>query len=230
METLTKKQPPEKRFKPPMAEKSPLVRRSPLARNPQLRLAVSPVVIAHGQRNSPSPPPVAVERPPSTSALLYLDEETSLPGNCCLCPHFVSVIVYMLFRVLICLMRTNVSFTGSSSVQSKVRKLKSEIWMDMDPIYHGNKLIQARCKHWWKMHVPKYPILSRMARDVFAVTASTVASESAFSTSGRIVSDYRNRLSGNTIEALICFQNWLREAGNMLLLCCFFSLVHLFFI
>jgi hypothetical protein len=84
--------------------------------------------------------------------------------------------------------------------------------------------------HWWKMHVPKYPILSRMARDVFAVTTSTVASESAFSTSGRIVSDYRNRLSGNTIEALICFQNWLREAGNKLLLCCFFSLVHLFFI
>jgi hypothetical protein len=99
METLTKKQPPGKRFKPPMAEKSPLVRRSPLARNPQLRLAMSPVVIAHGQRSSPSPPPVAVDRSPSTSAPLYLDEETSLPGNCCLCPHFVSVIVYMLFRV-----------------------------------------------------------------------------------------------------------------------------------
>jgi hypothetical protein len=75
--------------------------------------------------------------------------------------------------------------------------------------------------YWWKMHVPKCPILSRMARDVFAVTASTVASESAFSTSGRIVSDYRNRLSSNTIEALICFQNWIREAGNMLLLFCF---------
>jgi hypothetical protein len=77
--------------------------------------------------------------------------------------------------------------------------------------------------HWWKMHVPKYPILSRMARDVFVVTASTVASESAFSTSGRIVSDYRNRLSGNTIEALICFQDWIREAGNILLLFCFVS-------
>jgi hypothetical protein len=82
--------------------------------------------------------------------------------------------------------------------------------------------------HWWKMHVPKYPILSCMARDVFAVTTSTVASESAFSMSGRIVSDYRNRLSGNTIEALICFQDWIREAGNILLLFCFFALVCLF--
>jgi hypothetical protein len=57
----------------------------------------------------------------------------------------------MLFRVLICLVRTNVSFTGSSSVQSKVRKLKSGIWMDMDPIYHGRKLIQARCKHFYEV-------------------------------------------------------------------------------
>jgi len=67
--------------------------------------------------------------------------------------------------------------------------------------------------HWWKMHAPKYPILACMARDVLAVTASTVAAESAFSTGGRIITGHRTRLSGNTIEALICFQDWLREAG-----------------
>jgi hypothetical protein len=69
----------------------------------------------------------------------------------------------------------------------------------------------------------KYPILSRMARDVLAAPASTVASESAFSTSGRIINDHRTRLSGSTVEALICFQDWLREAGNIFLL--FFALV-----
>jgi len=67
--------------------------------------------------------------------------------------------------------------------------------------------------HWWKMHASKYPILASMARDVLAVTASTVAAESAFSTGGGIVTDHRTRLSSNTVEALICFQNWLREAG-----------------
>jgi hypothetical protein len=78
--------------------------------------------------------------------------------------------------------------------------------------------------HWWKMHAPKYPILACMARDVLAVTASTVAAESAFSTGGRIVTDHRTRLSGNTVEALICFQDWLREAGNMLLFFIFFGI------
>ncbi|CAO2193193.1 unnamed protein product [Urochloa humidicola] len=53
-----------------------------------------------------------------------------------------------------------------------------------------------------------------MARDVLAAPASTVASEFAFSTSGRIINDHRTRLSGNTVEALICFQDWLREAGE----------------
>ncbi|CAN6170815.1 unnamed protein product [Urochloa humidicola] len=68
--------------------------------------------------------------------------------------------------------------------------------------------------YWWRMHASQYPIVSRMARDVLAAPASTVASESAFSTSGRIINDHRTRLSGNTIEALICFQDWLREAGS----------------
>ena len=59
--------------------------------------------------------------------------------------------------------------------------------------------------HWWKMHATKYPVLAHIARDVLATPASTVASESAFSTRGRIITDHRTRLSGSTVEALICF-------------------------
>jgi len=64
------------------------------------------------------------------------------------------------------------------------------------------------------MHSTKYPILSRMARDLFAAPASTVASESAFSTSGRVISDYRSRLTSKNVEALICLQDWLRAEGH----------------
>jgi hypothetical protein len=46
------------------------------------------------------------------------------------------------------------------------------------------------------------------------VQASTVASESAFSIGGRVVSDYRSRLKSGTIEGLICLQDWLRAAGE----------------
>ncbi|XP_066338653.1 uncharacterized protein [Miscanthus floridulus] len=68
--------------------------------------------------------------------------------------------------------------------------------------------------NWWKMHASKYPTLAAMARDILAVTASTVPSESAFSTSGRIINDHRTRLAGSTVEALLCFQDWLRTAGS----------------
>ncbi|KAL6596654.1 hypothetical protein ACP70R_047297 [Stipagrostis hirtigluma subsp. patula] len=45
----------------------------------------------------------------------------------------------------------------------------------------------------WKMHSTRLPILSCMARDLLAVPASSVASESAFSTGERVISDYRSR-------------------------------------
>jgi len=69
------------------------------------------------------------------------------------------------------------------------------------------------------MHSTKYPVVSRMARDVFAAPASTVASESAFSTSGRIVSDYRSRLTSKKVQALVCLQDWLRAEGTFSLNC-----------
>lgn len=42
---------------------------------------------------------------------------------------------------------------------------------------------------------------------------TTVPSESAFSTGERVVSDFRSRLSTDTVEALICLQDWMRAAA-----------------
>jgi hypothetical protein len=41
-------------------------------------------------------------------------------------------------------------------------------------------------------NIGKFPILARMARDILAVPASTVASESAFSSGEEIINDYRS--------------------------------------
>ncbi|KAL0434809.1 UNVERIFIED_CONTAM: putative AC transposase [Sesamum radiatum] len=41
---------------------------------------------------------------------------------------------------------------------------------------------------------------------------STVASESAFSTGGRIIDDFRASLTPKMAQALICCQDWLRRA------------------
>ncbi|CAN1160485.1 Zinc finger BED domain-containing protein RICESLEEPER 2 [Linum perenne] len=62
---------------------------------------------------------------------------------------------------------------------------------------------------WWKSHVVKYPILRLIARDILGIPVTTVVSESAFSTCGRLLSPHRSRLEENTIEALMCSQNWL---------------------
>ncbi|KAG2712928.1 hypothetical protein I3760_04G148800 [Carya illinoinensis] len=57
----------------------------------------------------------------------------------------------------------------------------------------------------------KYPIISRIARDVLAISITTVAYESAFSTGGRVLDAFRSSLSLSTMEALVCTQNWISD-------------------
>ena len=62
-----------------------------------------------------------------------------------------------------------------------------------------------------KSNTAVYPILSKIVRDILAIPVSTVSSESAFSTGGRVVDQYRSSLSPSTVEVLVCTQDWLRE-------------------
>ena len=62
---------------------------------------------------------------------------------------------------------------------------------------------------WRKSNGIKYPTLHDIARDILAIPVSTVASESSFSTSGRIISPHRSRLHSKTIEALMCACDWI---------------------
>nr|GEX10673.1 hypothetical protein [Tanacetum cinerariifolium] len=62
-----------------------------------------------------------------------------------------------------------------------------------------------------------FPILSSMARDLLAILVSTVAFESVFSTSGRVLDTFRSSLSDKSIESLICTQDWLRNDKDKLM-------------
>jgi len=75
---------------------------------------------------------------------------------------------------------------------------------------------------WWKVAGTRYPTLRRIARDIFAIPVTTVASESAFSTSGRVLSEHRSGLTSKMLEALMCSQDWLRNKyrGIYMLLTC----------
>ncbi|GAA0174138.1 hypothetical protein LIER_27587 [Lithospermum erythrorhizon] len=65
---------------------------------------------------------------------------------------------------------------------------------------------------WWKGNEGKYKVLSRMSKDILSIPITTVASESTFSTSGRII-DKKKRASmrRDTIEVLLCGGDWIKE-------------------
>ncbi|KZV42483.1 hypothetical protein F511_36149, partial [Dorcoceras hygrometricum] len=62
---------------------------------------------------------------------------------------------------------------------------------------------------WWKTNEIKRRFMHDVAKDVLAIPVSTVASESTFSTGGRVLSAHRNRLHPKTVEALMCARDWL---------------------
>ncbi|CAN1340611.1 Zinc finger BED domain-containing protein RICESLEEPER 2 [Linum perenne] len=66
---------------------------------------------------------------------------------------------------------------------------------------------------YWKASALRFPILSEMARDVLAILISSVASESAFSTGGRVLSNFRSSLTPAIVEDLICAEDWLRSTS-----------------
>lgn len=64
---------------------------------------------------------------------------------------------------------------------------------------------------YWNKASARYPEVASMARDILAIPVSSVASESAFSTSRKVITHTRSSLSSKTIEALMCLQDWYRE-------------------
>jgi hypothetical protein len=66
--------------------------------------------------------------------------------------------------------------------------------------------------NWWHEHKLSYPILSILARDVMTVPVSTISSESAFSTTGWIIEERRQRLGPEMVEMLALMKDW--ELGD----------------
>lgn len=103
---------------------------------------------------------------------------------------------------------------GASCVEEKKTELDrylSDVVEDHDPKFD--------LLGWWKdCSKRRYPILAKMARDLLAMPVSTVASESAFSTGGRVLDKFRTSLTPRIVEALICCQDWLRKSRGPLII------------
>lgn len=62
---------------------------------------------------------------------------------------------------------------------------------------------------WWKGYVKKFSLLALIAKDIFTIPVTSVASESVFNLGRRIIDESRTSLAPATIQALICTHDWL---------------------
>ncbi|KAL5798594.1 hypothetical protein ACOSQ2_003414 [Xanthoceras sorbifolium] len=78
-----------------------------------------------------------------------------------------------------------------------------------EPLFPRN--VDFNVLNWWKVHTPRYPILSMMARNILGIPMSKVESESAFNIGRRALDHDRSSLHPPLVQALICSQDWMRE-------------------
>ncbi|RYR59772.1 hypothetical protein Ahy_A05g025742 [Arachis hypogaea] len=96
---------------------------------------------------------------------------------------------------------------SSNTFEDSTQELHMNVEQDDDAAY---QLYIRQTKK--KVNGARFPTLQRIVRDIFAIPVSTVASESSFSTSGRVIAPHRGNLHEDTVEALMCNQNWLWAA------------------
>lgn len=104
------------------------------------------------------------------------------------------------------------SAKGTSHILSVKAKLDLYLRQPTVIVPKGNHF---KILDWWKANQAKLPLLSKLARTVLMAPMTSVASESAFSTGGRILDEFRSQLSIPIVEAFICAQDWLRYPTNI---------------
>jgi len=83
-----------------------------------------------------------------------------------------------------------------------------ELYLDSTIVFTNEDLEKLDVLEWWSQNASRYPIVSRIAKDLLTIPASTVASESAFSAGKRVITDRRSRLSDESVEASVCLKDW----------------------
>ncbi|KAM7515218.1 hypothetical protein LguiA_004801 [Lonicera macranthoides] len=94
--------------------------------------------------------------------------------------------------------------------EAKLKEIANEVDKYFNDAYESTRNDDFDLLEWWRVNSGHYPTLAKVAKDVFAIPSSTVASENAFSLGGRIVDPFRASLTPRMVEALVCTSDWLK--------------------
>jgi len=61
---------------------------------------------------------------------------------------------------------------------------------------------------WWRTNEGEYPVLAKLAYDLLSIPAMSAEVERVFSGTKELISDRRNGLDIESIEANECFRSW----------------------
>ena len=99
------------------------------------------------------------------------------------------------------------------SINTQRKKIKAVSELDLfqkRPIF-AEDLDVADPLEWWNRHQLEYPILYRMALDLFSIPGMSSECERVFSQAKKMITDERNRLSPETVEADQLQKQWLMK-------------------
>lgn len=94
----------------------------------------------------------------------------------------------------------------ASCSSNKIENASSELQKYLDlprAPKKGNNL------NWWKDNQKEFPILSKIARDILSISATSVPSERLFSRASLIIRKHRNRLNNQSARVLLCINSWV---------------------
>ncbi|KAJ3454766.1 hypothetical protein MRS44_013366 [Fusarium solani] len=107
--------------------------------------------------------------------------------------------------------RQRLAVTAMSATRGKKRaKLTSELDEFMARTNKADLDVEDPLE-WWVRHASDYPILSKMAFDLFSCPAMSAECERVFSQTKTVITDERNRLSSDTVAAIECQKHLLRS-------------------
>ncbi|CAN4087306.1 unnamed protein product [Withania somnifera] len=101
-------------------------------------------------------------------------------------------------------------FVYQTSV-SNIIKSDLDNYLEDDLFPRNDDIDDFSILNWWKVHTPKYPILSMMARNILGMPMSKASIEYMFSTGNKALEPYRTSLRSDTLQALMCAQDWMRD-------------------